>query len=200
MGSPYENKPVDQWSAITEKLVNAHPISRENFIKSVKSAWKLITEGKLCGYTIGSQIKPRPQIMGFLLHEIIPLEIIKVAGNDWRREQAKDDKDIVCISKPKFSFEIKTSSNKNKIFGNRSYGQTATNVGRVTKVDKSGYFLAINFEKFSDEQSEPPELYKIRFGWLDATDWKSQSSSTGQQASLSLDVERNKLITLWERD
>ncbi len=198
--SPYAGARIDQWHNITEQLISRHPISKTNIVKAVQCAWKLATSGKIGGYSIGTEIRPRPQIMGFLLHELIPLEIIKLAGSDWRREQDKQDKDVVCISNSVFSFEIKTSSNKNKIFGNRSYGQKATNKNKVTKVDKSGYYLAINFEKFSeDDEVESPQLYKIRFGWIDSEDWKSQLSSTGQQASLTSEVECKKLLTLWEK-
>ena len=42
-----------------------------------------------------------------------------------------------------------------------------------------------------------PKILKIRFGWLDHDDWKGQSASTGQQASLSADVENYKLIEIY---
>ena len=51
----------------------------------------------------------------------------------------------------KYSVEIKTSSNKSKIFGNRSYAQKSEN----EKKDKSGYYLAINFEQISDTNRKP---------------------------------------------
>ncbi len=36
----------------------------------------------------------------------------------------------------------------------------------------------------------------VRFGWLDEEDWIGQTASTGQQARLSSDVERYKLLQL----
>ncbi|MGK7921714.1 MAG: ScaI family restriction endonuclease [Trichodesmium sp.] len=39
-------------------------------------------------------------------------------------------------------------------------------------------------------------LYLVRFGWLDQDDWQGQVAATGQQARLSSDVERYKLLEL----
>jgi len=40
-------------------------------------------------------------------------------------------------------------------------------------------------------------LTRIRFGWLDHSDWAGQVAPTGQQAHLSADVVQNKLITFF---
>ncbi|MCU0544097.1 MAG: ScaI family restriction endonuclease [Oscillatoriaceae cyanobacterium Prado104] len=36
----------------------------------------------------------------------------------------------------------------------------------------------------------------VRFGWIDREDWQGQKAATGQQAKLSPDVERYKLLEL----
>lgn len=106
----------------------------------------------------------------------------------WKGACADNDKDIVYINDTRFSFEIKTSGQRGvKVFGNRSYGQKLQNVDHAKK-DKSGYYLTVNFHK--------DNLNLIRFGWIDADDWKSQTSSTGQMASLGKEVYQYKLIEL----
>jgi hypothetical protein len=36
----------------------------------------------------------------------------------------------------------------------------------------------------------------VRFGWIDREDWQGQTAATGQQAKLSPEVERYKLLQL----
>jgi hypothetical protein len=43
-----------------------------------------------------------------------------------------------------------------------------------------------------------PPIRVIRFGWLDHTDWRAQSSETGQQSSLPAAVENNQLLRYYE--
>jgi len=107
----------------------------------------------------------------------------------------------VYIPDDNYSTEIKASSSKNKIYGNRSYAQQPTEGSKVKK-DKDGYLLAINFKKFDKNKSGPqkPQIRRIRFGWLDHTDWKGQNKPTGQQASLYPESEQNKLIVLFDMD
>ena len=98
-------------------------------------------------------------------------------------------------------FEIKTSSSPRNIFGNRSYAQKGT-TGK-TKKSKSGYYLVINFEKIEKKIQQignqllvNPKIRLVRFGWIDQEDWQGQESATGQQASISRDVKKFKLIQL----
>ena len=115
----------------------------------------------------------------------------KKDSKEWKKESNPSEKDLVYIPIPAYSIEIKTSSNKNKIFGNRSYGQPSSN----SKKSKEGYYLAINFEKFSE--SKNPKIRLIRFGWLDHSDWIAQKASTGQQARLTKDADKFKLIKIY---
>ena len=41
------------------------------------------------------------------------------------------EKDLVCLENDYFSTEVKTSSNKNQIFGNRSYAQESISDKKV---------------------------------------------------------------------
>ena len=40
MKDPYLNEPEDNWKNITEKLINAFPLSRTDLVEIVLSSWK----------------------------------------------------------------------------------------------------------------------------------------------------------------
>lgn len=193
MSSPYKNKKPDQWLSVTKELVKKHPLAPEEIKEVVLQAWDNIFTSKIGarGYKIGKDIFPKPQILGFFLHELIPLEFERRYPGQWRRELSARDKDLIYVPDDNFSVEIKTSSNPSSIFGNRSYAQETEN----GKKDKSGYYLAINFEKCT-EGNGTPKILKVRFGWLDHEDWMGQKAATGQQSRLSRDVENFKLLEL----
>ncbi len=58
----------------------------------------------------------------------------------------------------------------------------------------------INFEKkiqpIDNLSLVNPKVRLVRFGWIDQEDWQGQESATGQQASISPDVKKFKLIQL----
>ncbi|KKS53288.1 MAG: NmeSIR protein [Parcubacteria group bacterium GW2011_GWA2_42_28] len=132
-------------------------------------------------------------IMGFLLHELIPLEFSARYPKIWSKEKQAHDKDLVYVPNNTFSIEIKTSSNPNNIFSNRSYAQKVVK----GKKNKSGYYLAVNFEKCDDDVCPKPRIVKIRFGWLDHGDWIGQTATSGQQARLSPAVKKFKLFEIY---
>ena len=196
MESPYENINSSEWQKITEKLLNNFPLSKDYLVSLVLKSWDAILRTKIADkWSIAHDVQPKPQIMGFFLHEIIGQYIQADYPKSWRKEKTAADKDVVCITNPDFSLEIKTSSDKNKIFGNRSYAQEVKQGG---KKSKSGYYLAINFEKF-EETAKLPQIRLIRFGWLDHTDWIGQSAASGQQARLPKEVENGKLVVIYKK-
>jgi hypothetical protein len=200
MTSPYSGLSNNQWSGVTKKLVKDHPLSEKEIVDAVLDSWKSIFDSKLGtkGFHIGKDIFPKPQIMGFLLHELIPLELASKHPNDWRGDTNASDKDLVYVRDDSLSIEVKTSSDPKHIFGNRSYAQ---GTGK-SKKGKSGYYLAVNFEKFSSSINPNPvnpSIRLIRFGWLDGSDWVGQKSATGQQSRLPSDVENYKLLQLYKK-
>jgi hypothetical protein len=193
MTSPYKALPVEGWENKTRQLIKKHPLDPDEIVEVVMKVWGDIFLSDIGSkpFRIGSDLFPQPQIMGFLLHELIPLEFSFRYPEQWRREESSDDKDMVYIPDPYYSIEIKTSSSAKNIFGNRSYAQKTS----VSKKSKSGYYLAVNFQKFTPKNRKP-SITKIRFGWLDHTDWIGQTAASGQQARLSSEVEQFKLIDL----
>lgn len=195
MDSPYIGLPVNEWLRVTQEIVDSHPLSKEEIVDAVLASWQSIFNSRLGtkGFQIGKDIFPKPQIMGFLLHELIPLELAAKHPENWRGDTSASDKDLVYIPDDSFSIEVKTSSDPNHIYGNRSYAQGTTS----GKKSKSGYYLAVNFEKFAGAKN--PSIRLIRFGWLDSNDWIGQKSATGQQSRLPSNVESAKLLQLYKK-
>jgi len=195
MHSPYKGVDPKHWRDVTAQLIKEHPLDYKELVEVVLLSWKSIFASKMGtkGFRIGKEIFPKPQIMGFLLHELIPLELSARYPTEWRGERDASDKDIVYIPNNYYSIEIKTSSNPIHIYGNRSYAQKSSK----GKKAKTGYYLAVNFEKFSKTNTHP-KIRLIRFGWLDSEDWIGQKAATGQQSRLAPIVENNKLIVIYE--
>lgn len=191
--SPYHRKPQSDWRSITLDLLAKYPLSKDSMVDVTLSSWDGIFQTGIGreGFRIGRDIFPAPQIMGFFLHELIPLNLHSKFPKLWTKDKKVSEKDLVYIPDISYSMEIKTSSHPNQIFGNRSYAQPTDN----PKKEKSGYYLAVNFEKFSGKTR--PEVRLIRFGWLDYTDWVGQEAATGQQAHLKSESDRYKLVELF---
>ena len=141
--SPYQNVTPDKWASVTDKLISQHPLKPKEIVDVVLDTWRSIFTSEIGthGFKIGKDIFPKPQIMGSLLHELIPLEIAARHPKKWRGEKAANDKDIVYVPDDAFSIELKTSSHRAQIFGNRSYAQEALN----DKKSKSGYYSSCQF-------------------------------------------------------
>jgi hypothetical protein len=198
MASPYARVSKSNWPRTTKRLIGRHPLNPREIVEVVIGAWDAIFQSRIGpkGFQIGRHIFPKPQIMAFFLHELIPLEFATRYPTRWRPERSAGDKDLVYIPDQTLSVEIKTSSHPTQIFGNRSYAQERRS---SSKKEKSGFYLAVNFDKFSEDR-RAPRVRKIRFGWLDHTDWVGQSAATGQQARLSPETEASKLLTLFESE
>lgn len=185
--SPYLNQPIVQWQNITNQLVNSHPLSIQDIEAAVFRAWDNVWNtviGGNNGYRlIDASPLPPAQVVGYLLEMLVAQEI-NLMNPDfiWGRGS---EKDIHCKNNDYFSIEMKTSGQLGySIFGNRSYGQTGTS----SKKDKSGFYITVNYYETT--------ITLIRFGWIDSSDWTSQSASTGQAATLSRDAYEYKLVPI----
>lgn len=191
--SPYYNKPSEKWASITEKLINKHPL-KDKIVKVVLQSWDDIFNSKIGSFSVGKEIFPSPQIMSFLLHELVARYLSLEFPEVYKVGEEKHEKDIHNIIDPSLGIEIKASSDKKQIYGNRSYAQPSSS--REEK-DKNGYYIAINFDKFSNKAARP-KINLIRFGYLEHTDWIAQASATGQQARLKPEANSGKFITLYD--
>lgn len=192
--SPYQGLTPSQWKTMTQQLVAMHPLTIRELAEVTLHAWESIFTSSIGGFHIGVDIFPKPQTMGFFLHELVPLEFRSRYPSLWRGDITSQDKDMVYIADVAYSVEIKTSSDPRHIYGNRSYAQQGS--GSSGKKEKNGYCLAVNFEAFT-AKTKQPKIIKIRFGWLDHNDWSGQKAATGQQARLALEVEAGKLLEIY---
>lgn len=193
---PYANIEQSEWKSITKRLIEEFPIEMETIRNIVLDSWdELFTISNATNdFAIGKTIFPKPQILGFFLEEIVTQKICKLDPTTWAPDPTGYSKDLENIREPKYSIEIKTSSSAKNIYGNRSYGQR----GESSKKSKDGYYLAINFEKFDSKNLlKRPEITLIRFGYLNYTDWISQTASTGQQARIPAGIESVKLLPIY---
>ncbi|MEA5536141.1 ScaI family restriction endonuclease [Crocosphaera sp. XPORK-15E] len=190
--SPYEGYPEQEWLGITQQLVNDFPLSNEVLISIVESAWEDIYSSSLGSsqLKIGQDIFLPAQATGVILEKLIAMILVN-QYDGWRGSQAKHEKDIVCSFNDRYSFEIKTSSSKSGLYGNRSTGHRSDNRLKY----RTGYYLVINY-KLPTEDDLNRQIWKIRFGWIDDEDWLGQKKPTGQQASIGAKLASLKLITL----
>ena len=193
--SPFKGKSPVGWPAIAQNLVGSFPLSTNEIVSSVQRCWQQYFSSKIGeeGLQIGVDIFLPAQATGVILERLIARDLAKTHCH-WRSGTNKFEKDVVCTSDSKFSFEIKTSSSSKGIFGNRSTG----NLSNSSKKQRTGYYLVINY-KLPSEADITKDLMLIRFGWIDDGDWVGQASASGQQASISKQVADGKLITLFAK-
>ncbi|MEK7465290.1 MAG: ScaI family restriction endonuclease [Patescibacteria group bacterium] len=63
----------------------------------------------------------------------------------------------------------------------------------MAKKAKDGYYLSVNFTK--PIKGEKSYITKIKFGWLDHTDWIAQTAATGQQSRLTPEAKKQSWLT-----
>lgn len=194
--SPYHGKTVAEWSEITDRLITNYPITPDEIVETVLKSWDDIFNSKIGSFSIGKEIEPVPQIMSFLLHELVAHYLSLKHPRVYKVGTEKTEKDIHCITDSSLSIEIKGSSHPSQIFANRSYAQPQSGNGQK---DKNGYYIAINFEKFVNVKPNLPKILLIRFGYLEHSDWIAQTAATGQQARLSSDVYNYKLKQIYPK-
>jgi hypothetical protein len=107
---------ITSWNSNTAgflmECLNNTEIAVHDSGNSIHSFMRYTNNGN---FRIGRDIFPKPQIMGFLLHELIPLELKAKYPDLWRGDISRSDKDIVYIPDDFFSIEVKTSSDPRHI-------------------------------------------------------------------------------------
>lgn len=191
--SPYKGIDDSKWLQVTNELVESFPLQPQQLIELVEQAWSDIYASSF-GNTdlkIGESIFLPAQATGVIMEKLIAVRLEQLDPL-WRGGVAKTEKDIVRTDNDDFSFEIKTSSSKSGLYGNRSTGHRSANRTKV----RTGYYLVVNY-KLPKEDDTDRFIQKIRFGWIDDEDWVGQAKPTGQQASIGAKLAKLKLLTLY---
>src|SRR5205807_8316427 len=92
--NPYP-KDTARWSGVTERLLSQFPLPMNSIVEVVLTSWEDIFHSRfgLKAYQIGRDIWPEPQVMGFLLHELVPLNLKGSYSGKWRRGSADNECD-----------------------------------------------------------------------------------------------------------
>lgn len=191
---------IDEYKKETVQQIEKLPFKVSEIPEIVCNSWEdifTISDANK-DFVIGKSVFPKPQMMGFFLETLIAKRFEKLNGRIWVSDQTGFAKDITNQKDDSLSIEIKTSSSKRHIYGNRSYA----NPGATSKKSKDSFYLAINFDKFDKANIDKgilikPAINLIRFGYLKSSDWSGQTAPSGQQARLTSEIEKGKLIELW---
>ena len=191
MKSPYLNKPIATWPQITKRLLAKHPLSTELILDVANQSWNALWSTRVgAGRTAIdlNQLVVPATVVGYFFEVLFAKEMERRFPREWRGCRQGDEKDLVYIPDSRYSVEIKTSGQLGlRVFGNRSYGQKASKQ-RLAKKEKSGFYITVNFFRQT--------FVLIRFGWIDASDWKPQLAPTGQMAGLPDEVYAHKLVPI----
>lgn len=192
MPSPYEGIPLENCKAKTQELIESHPLDLDTIrgiaIRCWNTLWQTnIGEGETA--VALSDVEVPATVVGYFFEKLFARELERRYPDSWRGGRSKSEKDLVCLTNTAFSIEMKSSGQLGtKIFGNRSYGQQAKDESQVTKAEKSGYYITVNFYRQT--------LTLLRFGWIDLDDWKPQGAQTGQAATLPNTVYELKVVEI----
>ena len=195
-GLTQNDENIARYNEILLELLDDHPLTIEQLVEACFMGWNSLLRSSIseADLRFDRDIFVDGRVIGNLLHFLVPYHLNRVLGG-WRKEQAKIDKDVVYIPDVGYSFEMKgTITGGYAVFGNRSYAQESDD---PDKPDISGYFLALNYTKMDEDNPGNSTIARIRFGWLDKSDWTGQKESTGQRATPTLFARKHKLTELW---
>ena len=171
--------------------MNVHPLSINEIREVALACWDLLWQTRVgAGSTaiLLSEIDVPSTVVGYFYERLIARELQSRYPREWRGGITKEEKDLVYLPNNLYSVEVKSSGQLGlKIFGNRSYGKKSGE-DRISKVEKSGYYITANFYGYT--------LMLLRFGWIDFADWVSQTSETGQAATLRRTTYTHKLVEI----
>lgn len=112
--SPYFGVEESAWKEITAELLRRQELDGKSVVEATLKSWNDIFQSNIGPARIGRDIFPAPQVMGFFLHGLIPINISTTHKN-WKRDHESHHKDLVNMLNDELSIEIKTSSDANKI-------------------------------------------------------------------------------------
>lgn len=190
--NPYpDGEPQPSWKDVTDKLVHGHPLWQTDLLGAVLGTWVTLWQTTLGTGELSVGLKDiavPATVVGYFFETLFAREMQRRHPGRWRGNSSKDEKDLVYVRDQNLSVEIKTSGQAGyRVFGNRSYGQEADN-DLLVKKEKSGYYITVNFCGH--------DLTLVRFGWINASDWKPQAAQTGQMAGLAQYVYDYQLVAL----
>ena len=169
------------------ELVHHFPIRLDTLVDHVEACFDALNESRVDGLALADI--GNGQVVGSMLDRMIARRCAQTHPQGaFHMGATKREKDVVCGTDDRMSFEVKTSGQRGRrdVHGNRNYGR-----GERIKV-RSGFSLFVNYEKRAGRLY--PTL--IRFGWVFDAQWQAQRARTGQAARLPRDVYQTQLLVL----
>jgi hypothetical protein len=189
--SPFYKRPKSVWLDITKQLVDRHPLKPAVLLELATTTWNTLWQSTVGEGALAvrlAELRVPATVIGYFFEVLLARDLARRQPGVWRGNQSKEEKDLEYVPDPALSVEIKTSGQAGfKVYGNRSYGQKSTSELGAKK-EKSGFYLTVNFFERN--------LTLLRFGWIDADDWRPQRAATGQMAGLGEAVYDYKLIPI----
>jgi len=151
-------------------------------------SWNRLWSSEIGGEIRIDEVELPATVVGYFFQKLFSHELSSRYPHVWKGEELKSDKDLVNITQPQFSTEMKASGQLGyALFGNRSYNQQSETAESSGK-DKSGYYITLNFYEKT--------ITLLRLGWIDQDDWIPQGAATGQAAVLRPEVYQYKLMEI----
>ena len=125
MLSPYANIDIAHWKSKTMKLIEQYPLSSEEIRDIALKTWQILWQTKIGTGKLAirlDEIDVPAAVIGYFFEKLYARELEIRYPDQWRGGRSKSEKDLVCLTNPFFSTEIKSSGQLGtKIYGNRSY-------------------------------------------------------------------------------
>jgi len=122
MTTPYNDVPHDRWLTITRQLIERHPLELDVIRKVAVQSWDTLWQTRIGeGETAIplANVDAPATVIGYFFEKLFTRELELKFPNVWRGGRSKNEKDLVCLTNPAFSTEIKSSGQLGtKIFGN----------------------------------------------------------------------------------
>jgi len=125
MLSPYANIDIAHWKSKTMQLIEQYPLSSEEIRDIALKTWQILWQTKIGTGKLAirlDEIDVPAAVIGYFFEKLYARELEIRYPDQWRGGRSKSEKDLVCLTNPFFSTEIKSSGQLGtKIYGNRSY-------------------------------------------------------------------------------
>lgn len=192
MLSPYNNLDMVNWKPKTLELIEQYSLDLDELRDIALQTWQILWQTRIGGGKSAIRLDEMDvpaMVVGYFFEKLYSRELGIRYPNQRRGGRGGDEKDLVCLTNPFFSTEMKSSGQlTTKIYGNRSYAQRTKRNSSTSRVEKSGYYITVNFYQTT--------LTLLRFGWIDYEDWQPQRAATGQASTLRDEVYEYKLVEI----
>ncbi len=184
---PYQDVPTERMRAVATQLVKNHPL-RYCVVDIVLNSWQNILNGNITSKSSSFKIKQTnvsTNVTEKLIRTVLPENISRYVKGF--RAGKQNEHDIVCEVDEFYSVKLLASFEKMLAI---KIKDAKNNVDEI----KTGFYLSVNFENIN---SNNPKILRIRFGYLDKTDFVLTRNGDEIKAVLTSEAGLYKLIDIY---